>query len=125
MALVLDTGALIAFERGDREVAALVEVTRRRSEPVRSSSGCVAQAWRGAPAQALLARLLQGVHEFGLDPDVSRPIGVLLAAARLSDVVDAHLAVLARQGDTLLTSDPEDLAALSAELGNGAHIRAC
>jgi hypothetical protein len=47
VALILDTGGLIAFDRGDRQVAALLEVARRRRDPVITSSGCVAQAWRG------------------------------------------------------------------------------
>ena len=32
VSLVLDSGGLIAFDRGDHKVAALVEATRRRSE---------------------------------------------------------------------------------------------
>jgi hypothetical protein len=107
--LVLDTGALIAFERGDRRVAALVEATRRRRDRVTTSSGCVAQAWRDGTRQALLARLLAGTDEQPLDPAWSRRVGELCAANRSADPIDAHVALLAHGRDTVLTSDHHDL----------------
>jgi hypothetical protein len=110
--LVLDTGALIAFERGDRRVAAVIEATRRRKDRVVTSSGCVAQAWRGGTRQALLARLLTGMAEHGLGPDGSRRVGELCGATGTADVVDAHVALLAADHDTVVTSDPDDLRAL-------------
>lgn len=109
MSLVLDTGALIAFDRGDRQVAALVEAARRRGDRVLSSSGCVGQSWRDGARQARLARLLAGVDERPLDPATSKALGELCARARLDDVVDAHVALLARDGDVVLTSDQSDL----------------
>jgi len=108
--LVLDTGGLIAFDRGNRQVAALVEAARRRRDRVVTSSGCVAQAWRGdGSRQALLARLLGGAVEVGIDHWVSRSIGDLCGATKTTDVVDAHAALLARDGDVVLTSDVDDL----------------
>lgn len=113
MGLVLDSGALIAFDRGDRAVAAFVEATRRRRERVATSSGCVAQAWRsGGPGQALLALLLDGVAELPLDRRISRTIGAVCARAGSTDVVDAHVALLAGRGDIVLSSDPENLGSL-------------
>ncbi len=112
MGLVLDTGALIAFERGDRQVGALVEVTRRRKDRVVTSSGCVAQAWRDDTRQVLLARLLAGTTEQPLHPGGSRAVGELCAASGTSDVIDAHLALLAHDHDSVLTSDPGDLRVL-------------
>lgn len=126
MALVLDAGGLIAFDRGDRRVAALIEAARRRNARVVSSSGCVGQAWRGGgPRQARLARLLVGVDERPLDPQASRPIGELCARARAEDVVDCHVAVLTRNGDVLLTSDVEDLRHLLRTRDVRAEIIAC
>lgn len=126
MGLVLDTGGLIAFERGDRRVAALIEATRRRRDRVVTSSGCVAQAWRrgGAP-QVLLARLLAGTVEAALDPGCSRAVGELCAAAGLADVVDAHVALLASDHDTVLTSDAGDLAVLLRAGGRSARTAPC
>ena len=126
MSLVLDTGALLAFERGDRDVAALIEIVRRRGEVPRTSSGCVAQAWRGRGArQAMLARLLRGTEEHALSPSESRRIGALLAKARLEDVVDGHVALLARHGDVVLTSDDDDLRQLLRAAGTRAVVQHC
>lgn len=126
MGLVLDAGALIAFDRGDREVAALVEATRRRRERILTSSGCVAQAWRsGGSRQALLARLLQGVDERPLDPSASRRVGELCARATTADVIDAHTALLADGPDIVLTSDVDDLQELLMAAGSAATARRC
>jgi hypothetical protein len=87
MPLTVDTGGLIAFERGDRRIAALVEASRRRREPLRTSSGCVAQAWPGGGArQARLALLLAGTREEPLDASCSRLVGELCAGRRVEVV---------------------------------------
>lgn len=123
---MLDSGALIAFEQGDRPVAALIEAARRRREVVVTSSGCVAQAWRlGGPRQALLARLLRGLSEKGLDPQVSRSIGQLCAAASTKDVVDAHVALLAGDEDIVVTSDEKDLLRPLRTGGSAAQLWRC
>ena len=70
--------------------------------------------------QALLARLLAGVEVVALDEEFGRRTGVLLACAGTSDVVDAAVVLLARDGDDILTSDPRDLLALAETAG--AHI---
>lgn len=126
MSLVLDAGGLIAFERGDRQVAALVEGTRRRRERIITSSGCVAQVWRrGGSRQALLARLLRGVDEHALDPTASRAVGELCAAAGGRDVVDAHVALLAGDLDIVLTTDVDDLQHFLEAAGSTAGITRC
>ena len=122
---MLDTGALIAFERGDRQVAALIEATRLRRDRVATSSGCVAQAWRDGARQVLLARLLPGLTEYPLHPGDSRTVGELLAASRTADVVDAHLALLAHDRDSVVTGDPDDLRSLLGATGSTARIVSC
>ncbi|HVF15014.1 MAG TPA: hypothetical protein VM942_10465 [Acidimicrobiales bacterium] len=126
MTLVLDSGGLIAFERGDREVAALVEAARRRREKVVTSSGCVAQVWRrGGSGQALLARLLRGTDERPLDHHVSRAVGELCAGSASSDVVDAHVALLAQDHDVVVTSDADELESLLTAARSSARVRRC
>lgn len=126
MAVIADTGALIGFDRGDRVVTAILEAALRRGEPVLSSSGCIAQAWRsGGPRQALLARLLKSVDERSLDSDVSRAIGILCAKSGVSDVVDGHVSTLVSAGDLLMTSDIEDLGALLKTSRVDAVIHRC
>jgi hypothetical protein len=105
---------------------AVLEKARQRQLVVRTSSGCVAQAWRkGGPNQAILPRALVGISEVPLDDSASRSIGRLCAATLTSDVIDAHVALLAKSGDLLLTSDVGDLEVLIGELGERVHVSPC
>jgi hypothetical protein len=126
VALVLDTGGLIGFDRGDRQVAALVEAARRRRDRVVTSSGCVAQAWRGGgPRQALLSRLLRGTAEVGLDRRMSAATGDLCRATKTNDVVAAHVALQTREGDVLLTSDVKEFRRLLRARSINAEVLRC
>jgi hypothetical protein len=61
--LVLDAGAFVAVERGDRNLVALVKRERLAGRPPVSHGGVVAQVWRGGHGrQAPVARLLAGVE---------------------------------------------------------------
>lgn len=58
---VLDVGAFVAVERGDREVVALVKRERIAARVPVTSGAVVAQVWRGGTGdQAPVARLLAG-----------------------------------------------------------------
>lgn len=118
--LVLDAGAFIAFERGDRMIAALLkrEVLARRRP--RTHGGVVGQIWRGGARQARIARLLQAIEVVALDLEVGRRAGLLLGRTRQSDVVDSALVLLASDDDWLVTSDPDDLRPLAQ--GAGLHV---
>jgi hypothetical protein len=109
MALVLDAGALIAIDRQDRAVGALLRVVQRERLPVRTSAAVLAQVWRDGSLQANLARVLSGVAVAPLDSFAGRSVGELLARTRTADVVDGHLALTVRPEDTVLTSDPDDI----------------
>jgi hypothetical protein len=109
MALLLHAGALIAIDRGDRKVGAMLRVAAAAGLPVRTSAAVVAQVWRGGPRNAQLAKVLAGVGVHALDPVTARPLGLLLGRAGTSDVVDGHIALLAAAGDRILTSDVSDL----------------
>ena len=112
--LVLDAGAFLAVERGDRDVAALVKRERLAGRPPVTSGGVVAQIWRGGGGrQAEIARLLAGVQVAAIDDVLGRRAGVLLARSGQSDVIDATVVCLAADGDDILTSDPGDLRALA------------
>jgi hypothetical protein len=118
VSLILDSGALLAVERGDRDTAALLkqELLARRV-PI-THGGVIGQVWRGgARRQANLARLLPALDVRAVDALLGRRAGVLLGKTRTADVIDAALALLAAEGDSLLTSDPNDLAALVAAAG--------
>jgi hypothetical protein len=112
--LVLDAGAFVAVERGDRDVVALVKRERLSGRPPVTSGGVVAQVWRGGRGrQAQVARLLAGVDVAAIDNSTGRRAGMLLARSGQSDAVDASVVCLAADGDDILTSDPGDLRALA------------
>jgi hypothetical protein len=119
--LVLDAGAFVAVERGERDVVALVKRERQAGRLPVTSGGVVAQVWRGGRGrQAPLARLLTGVDVEPIDDTLARRAGMLLAASGQSDAIDATVVCLARDGDDILTSDPNDLQALA--LAAGVHV---
>ena len=122
-AFVFDTGALIAIERGDRNVAAMLAAAAKDGTEARTSSTCVAQVWRNPTRQARLARALVGFVECDLDTQAARDCGVLLARSDTADIADAAVSLLASDGDTLLTSDPEDIKRLLDAAGTRARIR--
>ena len=122
MNVVLDAGAFIAIERRDRKMGAMLRLFQAQGVRLRTSSAVVAQVWRDGRAQALLARILQGVAVRGLTPGVDRQTGELLAASRTNDVADAHVALIVEEDDRVLTSDPEDLTRLLATRGVEATV---
>lgn len=122
MSLVLDAGALIAIERGDRELVARLSAERIAGRIPVTHGGVVGQVWRGGSRQARLARALRAIEVAPLDDELGHRAGVLLGAAEQSDVVDAALVSLARDGDDILTSDPDDLLALAVVAGTHVEL---
>jgi hypothetical protein len=94
-------------------VQAFLERAQRAGEPVRTTTTVIAQVFRKPAAQVALTRLLRGVDEQSLDGERARKTGALLSAAECSDVVDGSLVEAARDGDEILTSDPDDILALA------------
>ena len=95
MSLVLDAGALLAIDRRDRRVGAMLRVAQQTQIPVCTSAAAVARVWRSGARQALLARVLAGVVVAPLDLNVGKRLGALLGVAGTRDVGDAHVASLA------------------------------
>jgi hypothetical protein len=112
MTVVLDAGALIAIDRRDRTVGAMLRLLQRDAVPLMTSGAVVAQAWRDPRRQANLARLLTGVHVAALDEAAARRVGELLGVNRTTDIADAHLSLLVQNQDRILTSDDDDIQAL-------------
>jgi predicted nucleic acid-binding protein len=118
MSVTLDTGALIALERGDARVLALLDRVRSRRGRVLIPAGVVAQAWR-SPRQNRIARLLRSaeVEVVALDEPAARAVGLLLGLSKGTDTVDGHVALVARlAGTPVVTSDPGDLTRLDGTL---------
>ncbi len=122
MSLVLDAGALLAIDRRDRRVGALLRLAQQERIAVRTSPAAVAQVWRDGAHQAQLARVLAGVEVPPLDLGSGKRLGALLGTSRTDDLVDAHVALLASAGDQVLTSDPDDLRRLLDALAVDATV---
>jgi hypothetical protein len=122
-AIVFDAGALIALERGDRNVAAQLVAAATSGVEVMTSSTCVAQVWRDPTRQARLARALAGFVECDLSARRARDCGMLLARSGTRDITDAAVSLLVEDGDTILTSDPCDLERLLDAAGTRARVR--
>ena len=121
VALVLDTGALIALDRNDRRMWAMLRVAADENGIVQVPAGVIAQAWRDGGRQALLSRALRHCDEVPLDGLSARAAGLLCGRTGSSDVIDASVAVVAaalarREDVTVLTSDTGDLRRLLAAL---------
>jgi len=110
--ITLDAGALIALDRGDKRMIALLDRALAQRLTFRVPSGVVGQAWRDGRVQVTLARFLRS-HEVAvvpLDEQLARSCGELCGATRTSDIIDASVVILARQRrDFIVTSDPQDL----------------
>ena len=118
MTLLLDAGAFVAVERGDRDVIALVKRERLAERSPLSHGGIVAQIWRGGSGrQAEVARLLGGVDVRPLDEELGKKTGVLLGRSGAEDAIDAALICLAADGDDIVTSDPRDFRVLAEAAG--------
>jgi predicted nucleic acid-binding protein len=118
-AAILDTGALIGFERNERRVVAIVTRALEHHDPLLVPAGVVAQAWRDGSRQTRLARLLGSplCEVLVLDDRQARAAGQLCGVADSTDVVDASVAVAARdRGARVMSSDPDDLRQLDSRL---------
>jgi len=106
--LTLDSGALIAAERGRRRFWVFWKETIRRDAELTVPACVVAQTWRGN--NPVIARLLRACEVEPLVEARAKRVGVLLAESRTADVVDATVVLgAAIRQDAILTSDPEDL----------------
>ena len=117
--LTFDAGGLIALDRDDRRVLALLARAAERGMRVTIPATALAQALRSPTRQARLARLVRQTTTDlrALDGPDATATGLLLAATRTSDIVDAHVVVCARRArQTVVTSDPDDLLRIDGEL---------
>jgi predicted nucleic acid-binding protein len=117
--ITLDAGGLIAVDRNDRRVLALLVRARERGMRITIPATALAQVLRNPARQARLSRLIRQADTdlMGLDGPDATAVGLLLARAGTSDIVDAHVVVCARRaGQAVATSDPVDLRRIAAEL---------
>lgn len=125
-ALILDTGAFIAIERGERDTVALLKVAQAHSMALRSNGGVVAEVWRGGSGkQVRLAQFLEAVELVPIDGEVGRAAGVLIRDARGAGAIDATVVAVARDGDQIITSDRTDIQSLIDCSGRSIRVISC
>lgn len=117
--VVLDTGALIAFERGDAKMRALAREALKTGARLVIPAGVLGQAWRGAARQASLRPLVKmpTANVPALDEILAEAAGVLCGRTGTSDVIDASVVLVARrERAVVVTSDVGDLRRLDPGL---------
>ena len=117
--ITLDAGGLIAIDRGDRRLIALLSRATEARARVTIPATALAQAVRRPERQVRLARLIRQptTDVVILDRVDATSVGRLLAASGTSDIVDAHVVICARRSSQrVVTSDPDDLRALDPTL---------
>jgi hypothetical protein len=116
--LTLDAGGLIALDRDDRKVIALLARAHETGARVTVPATALAQAVRAPSRQARLARLIRQPTSavVPLDRADATQVGILLASCRTRDIADAHVVICARRHALpIVTSDPDDLKRLDPD----------
>ncbi len=118
-AVVLDAGALIAFERADSRIRALLREVLRRGTRLIVPAAVLGQVWRDGARQVVLRALLSGptTEVPPLDRVLAEAAGVLCGRRKTSDVVDASVVLIARATrSVVISSDVTDLLHLDPTL---------
>ncbi len=124
MSVVYDAGILVAADRDDREIWADHRARLEAGVVPVTTAPVVAQVSR-SPRQVQLRRFLRGCDVVGFDPDEAHEVGTLLSRSGSTDVVDAHVVLVARgRRSAVVTSDEADLRLLSDCLPDPVAIRA-
>jgi hypothetical protein len=125
-ALVLDAGALVAVDRGDRGFDVKLRVAQRSGHELRTTGAVVAEVWRDTQGrQANLARLLKAVDVRAVDRRLGQAAGQLLGVCGRTNAVDATVVAIAAPGDRILTSDPRDIRKLADASGRPIDVVSC
>src|SRR6266404_8696334 len=117
--ITFDAGGLIALDRNDRRVLALIARAMELGMRITIPATALAQAIRNPARQARLSRLIRqaGTDLIALDGPDATSVGLLLARTATSDIVDAHVAVCAeRAGQAVVTGDAGDLRRIAPRL---------
>jgi predicted nucleic acid-binding protein len=123
MSVVYDTAVLVGADRSDRTVWADHRIRLEMGAVPTTTAPVVAQVSR-SPRQVQLRRFLRGCEIVAFSPEQGHEVGMLLGQAGTSDVVDAHVAVVAaRTHSTILTSDLNDFRQLSNHLTAAPPLR--
>jgi len=112
---VYDAGVLLAIDSDDRRMWAIHHLAVEEGRRLLIPSVVVGQAWRDPRRQVQLGRFLHSCEVVPVGLELAKAAGVLCGKAGMRDVVDASVVTVALAcGAIVFTSDPEDIAQLSA-----------
>jgi hypothetical protein len=114
-----DAGALIALDRSDRRVLAILARAAELGMRITIPATALAQAMRSPARQSRLSRLIRDplTDVVNLDGAGATAVGLLLARTRTADIVDAQVVLCAQKaGQPVMTSDADDLRRLDPAL---------
>jgi hypothetical protein len=96
--LTFDAGGLIALDRNDRRVIALLARAAELGMRLTVPATALAQAIRNPATQVRLSRLIRQPHTdlVALSGPDATAVGLLLARSATADIVDAHVVICAR-----------------------------
>ena len=117
--LTLDAGALIAIDRGERQILLLLARARETGDVITVPATALAQALRSPARQVRLVRFCRqpSTDLVALDGPDATAVGLLLATSGTADIADAHVVVCARRAQqSVVTSDVRDIARLAPDL---------
>ena len=117
--IVLDSGALIAWERGDARMRTLIRDSLRARARLIIPAGVLGQVWRDGARQVPLRALVNDAMTEvpPLDRLLAEAAGTLCGRAGTADVVDASVALIAKRAQALVvTSDTGDFRRLDPSL---------
>jgi predicted nucleic acid-binding protein len=117
--IAFDAGGLIALERNDRRVFAILDTALKDRDRIVVPATALAQVIRNPATQLRLWRMIQseGTEVIPLDGLHAQAVGALLARTGASDIADAHVVICAQEaGYAVITSDPLDLKRLDPKL---------
>ena len=115
--LTFDTGALMALERRQASIAAVLALATKRGRTITVPAAVVAEWWRGRTDRR--EDILAMVDVELLDDEVAKLAGEAIAATARATVVDAIvMASAAKRGDLVYTSDVPDLVRLRSFFPN-------
>jgi hypothetical protein len=122
--VILDSGAFIAAERHSQRLAAYIGQSGEQGATILIPAAAVAEVWREPPRHrsAVLLDNVDSVIEMSLGR--AKAIGALMGVSRSTQIVDASVARIAYEArpSLVLTSDPDDIAALVRALDGTASI---
>jgi predicted nucleic acid-binding protein len=115
--LILDSGAIIAWSRGDVRTRGMLQRAVELGLDVRVPVVVLAETLRGSARDAPVNRVLRAVDVLPTVEAVGRGAAALLGRTGTENIADALVAAEAVESaaTTLLTTDPDDLTALLSD----------